>query len=381
MDFSYPDSHTDIKNLTGDILGDFSSPERLKKLENNGPYFDSDVWQKLAETGLLAASLPESMGGTGMTYSASSHISETLGSHIVSVPYIPCIISCALPLLLAREDREVTRRLTAIGSGEQVMVPALLEVGDENPLTAQTSASNDSSNNNWRISGSKQLVPYAAHAHSVLVAAQQQGEVWLGLVDIAQPGVVLTEQYCTANEPQYMIEFDQANAHRIASGELAQTIIQQSLDMTTVAYCSMAVGLCETMTKISAEYTSQREQFGVPIATFQAVAHRLASSYIDTECLRIATLKAVSDVTQAANTESISHSNSLSIAKVWCGDALHRVSQASQHVHGGAGIDRDYHLFRFCLWAKQLELSLGCSKFHLDQIANNLEEKYLAFVA
>lgn len=379
MDFSYPDGHTDIKNLADAILSDFSSPERLKKLEANGPYFDRDVWQKLAETGLLAASLPESMGGMGMDYSASSHISETLGTSVVSIPYIPCIISCALPLLLVAGDSQVEYCLTTIASGEQLVLPALQEAGDENPLTAEASASNNN-NDGWRLSGSKQLVPYAADADRLLVAAQAQGECWLGLVNTAQAGITLTAQYCTANEPQYIVDFDHVNAHCIASGESAETIIQQSLDMTTIAYCSMAVGLSEKMTKISAEYTSQRQQFGVPIATFQAVAHRLASSYIDTECLRIATLKAVSDVTQAANRQSISHSDSLSIAKVWCGDALHRVSQASQHVHGGVGIDRDYHLFRFCLWAKQLELSLGCSKFHLDQIANSLEEKYLAFV-
>ena len=105
---------------------------------------------------------------------------------------------------------------------------------------------------------------------------------------------------------------------------------------------------------------------------FQAVAHRLADAYIDTECLKIITLKATNDVNQADY-----DNESIAMAKVWCGDVLHRVSQASQHVHGGTGIDKDYHLFRYCLWAKQLELSLGNSKVHLANIADQLEQHYL----
>ena len=129
------------------------------------------------------------------------------------------------------------------------------------------------------------------------------------------------------------------------------------------------------MTRIAGTYTSEREQFGVPIATFQAVAHRLANCYIDDECLAIITLKAISDISN----DDFSN-ESIAMAKIWCGDVLHRISHATQHVHGGTGIDRDYHLFRYCLWAKQLELSLGNSKIHLSNLADQLAEKYLAAV-
>ena len=89
--------------------------------------------------------------------------------------------------------------------------------------------------------------------------------------------------------------------------------------------------------------------------------------------LKIITLKAANDINNGDY-----DNDSLSMAKAWCGDVLHRVSQASQHVHGGTGIDRNYHLFRYCLWAKQLELSLGNSKIHIEKLANRLEDKYLA---
>ena len=59
---------------------------------------------------------------------------------------------------------------------------------------------------------------------------------------------------------------------------------------------------------------------------------------------------------------------------------MHRVSQAAQHVHGGTGIDRDYPLYRYCLWAKYLELALGNSRIHLSNLADRLADRYLAAV-
>jgi alkylation response protein AidB-like acyl-CoA dehydrogenase len=372
VDFSYPDTHKDLQALCADILTDFSEPERLKRLEADGPYFDKTVWGKLHETGLLTASFPEALGGMGLDYSATTLVAELLGQTMVSIPYIPCVVSTALPLISGSRDNQfVTKILTRVANGKSLVVPGFIEPGNEEPLAPNTTVTK--SGDHYSIDGIKHCVPYASDAEAVLVSGLINGELWLGLVPLEQASVKLTVQRCTSNEPQYQVTMQQAKAQCVAQGDAARALIEQSVAMTTVAYCSMAVGLVQRMTKISAEYTSQREQFGVPIATFQAVAHRLASCYIDTECLRIITLKAASDINRGDY-----DNESLSMAKAWCGDVCHRISQAAQHVHGGIGIDKDYHLFRYCLWAKQLELSLGSSKVHIAQLADRIEEKYLA---
>jgi alkylation response protein AidB-like acyl-CoA dehydrogenase len=372
VDFSYSDTHEDLKTLCADILTDFSDPERFKGLEANGPYFDKSLWGKLQETGILTASFPEALGGMDMDYSATTLVAELLGQTVVSIPYIPCVVSTALPLISGvRDNQFVTETLARVASGETLLVPGFIEPHNEEPLAPNTIVKQ--SGDHYYIDGIKHCVPYASDAEAVLVSGQIDGDLWLGLVPLEQAGVSLTEQRCTSNEPQYQVTMQQAKAQCVAQGNAARTLIEQSVAMTTAAYCSMAVGLVQRMTKISAEYTSQREQFGVPIATFQAVAHRLASCYIDTECLRIITLKAASDINNGHFDEE-----SLSMAKAWCGDVCHRISQAAQHVHGGIGIDKNYHLFRYCLWAKQLELSLGSSKVHIAQLADRIEEKYLA---
>ena len=121
--------------------------------------------------------------------------------------------------------------------------------------------------------------------------------------------------------------------------------------------------------RLSASYTSERQQFGVPVATFQAVGHRMADCYIDIECLRLTTYQAASLLHSEAEAAT-----ELAIAKIWAGDCGHRVSYAAQHVHGGTGIDRDYSLWRYCLWLRHNEMTLGGSSVHLATLGREIAE-------
>ena len=124
---------------------------------------------------------------------------------------------------------------------------------------------------------------------------------------------------------------------------------------------------------MTGSYTTEREQFGRAIATFQAVSHRMADCYIDVECLRLVTQQAASLVDQGRPADE-----AVTIAKIWCGDAAHRVSQAAQHCHGGTGVDRDYPLYRYCLAARQIELTLGNSAQLTGQLGEEIAAQYLA---
>ena len=130
-----------------------------------------------------------------------------------------------------------------------------------------------------------------------------------------------------------------------------------------LSICAHQVGVTDKAMRMTASYTAERHQFGVPVATFQAVGHRAANCFIDVESLRLNTYQAASrlDSGVPATTE-------VQIAKVWAGDVGHRVSYAAQHLHGGMGIDRDYPLWRFCLWAKHNEMMLGGSAQQLARL-------------
>jgi alkylation response protein AidB-like acyl-CoA dehydrogenase len=118
---------------------------------------------------------------------------------------------------------------------------------------------------------------------------------------------------------------------------------------------------------MSAQYTAAREQFGRPIATFQAVGHRLADAYVDVEAMRLTTLQAVwlLDAGLPAATE-------VAVAKWWACEGGHRVAHAAQHVHGGVGVDIEYPLSRYFRWSKQLEMTLGAAPAQLLRIGSTL---------
>lgn len=371
MDFSYSDMQVEIKNLAHKMLTELATVEHLKAHEKNGPYLDETIWQQCLDAGLHSAAFPESLGGMGMDFLAVSLVCEAIGQSLASIPFIPCIASTALPLLEHSKDPEIETILRAVAAGKKLVTAALIEPNNE-AMHAPASTAKQIAGK-WQVSGSKHCVPYAQQSSHVLVFAKANDVLWAGLIDPHGAGCTLTPQRITTNEPQYLLRMQDAVAYPLAQGAAAQALLAKVTAMTTVACCSMAIGVADKMMRLSGQYTSQRIQFGVPVATFQAVSHRLANCYIDVECLKIMTQKAASDVAQG-----LYNSDAIHMAKVWCGDVLHRVSQAAQHVHGGMGIDKDYHLFRYCLWAKQLELMMGHSRLHLETIANTLEQRYLA---
>ena len=221
-----------------------------------------------------------------------------------------------------------------------------------------------------RLSGSKHCVPYAEQAEQCLITAQAEDELLVFLLPLSSQGLALRPQASTAGEPQCQLDLESvllAESALIARGEQALKLVQWMLQLTRAAIAAMATGLCDAMLRMTAQYTSQREQFGVPVATFQAVGHRAADCYIDIDCLRLVSQEAVSRLSLGLDAEQAT-----TIAKIWAGDVCHRVSQASQHLHGGIGVDRDYPLFRYCLMARQLELSVGNSAQLLEQLGTDI---------
>ncbi len=196
------------------------------------------------------------------------------------------------------------------------------------------------------------------------------------LVDPHAAGITLRPQTVTSGEILHELVLDGVQVPDediVARGGKALEAMQWAQQATRTALCAMTVGISDKMMRMTGSYTTEREQFGRPVATFQAVSHRAADCYIDVECLRLVTQQAASLIDQGRPAEE-----AVLIAKIWCGDTAHRVSQASQHCHGGAGVDRDYPLFRYCLQARQIELSLGNSAQLTGELGARIAEEFLA---
>ena len=352
MDFTISEEQQDIMDLSGQILGEQVTPDKLHQYDSREvTRFDAALWSQLAESGLLGIAVDSDSGGMGFGFTELSVFIEECGRVLAPVPVIPTCVS-AMAISKFTDNNSL---LGDIVSGGAIISAAIQEPGSDDIYAPTCTVSGG------KLTGAKQGVPFYEQAGQLIVVASEDGEAGLYTVDTRDSSIQSTALGSTTMEPQHYLTFNNTPAEKLGGADAARYFLERY----TVALCAFQVGACEQMVKLTSEYTSEREQFGVKIATFQSVGHRTANCYIDAKCLKLVTQQAVSLLDEEKNASA-----AVNVAKAWCGDTSHRVSYAAQHLHGGMGVDRDYPLWRYALWAKQNELLLGNSTWHLMQLGD-----------
>jgi len=363
MDFALTPEEEALRELARRILADHVTPERLALVEARDDWFDRAAWEALAQARLLGTAIPEDSGGSGLGFLELCLVLEEVGRAVAPVPAWPTLVLGALPL--ARFGTRVQRAafLPGVASGEVVLAAALVEPDGDDPLHPATAARRDGAR--WRLDGTKTCVPAAQLAARVLVPARTAaGDAALFLVDPRGAGVRIERQTATNREPLGHLTLAGVDGEELPGGAAALAWL---VERATIGLCAMQVGVTDRALRMTAEYTIGREQFGRPIASFQAVQQRAADAYIDTEAIRLTTWQAAWRLAadRPATTE-------VAIAKFWASEAAHRVVYAAQHLHGGIGVDVDYPLHRYYLWSKQIELTLGSGTRQLARLGADL---------
>lgn len=356
MDFSYTDEQQALLDLAAQILGDRATPERLKQLERSGaPRFDADLWGELARAGLLGIGIPEALGGSGFGFLEATGVIEQIGRRTAPVPYLETVVMGVLPLVAFGGEAQQRDLLPRIAAGELVLTAALVEP-EGDPLRPVARA--EAAGSGWRLSGVKLAVPYAEVAQRVLVpVAAAEGKVGLFLVDPTAAGVSLTPLQTTSGIPEAMMTLDAVavgEGDRLGSFDEGAAVLAWIVERVNAAQASLALGVCAEALHLTAEYTKNRKQFGQAIASFQAAGHRAANAYVDTEAIRLTARQAAWRIAAG-----LPAAEQVAVARFFAADAGHRVVHAAQHLHGGVGVDRDYPLHRYFLYARHIELTLG----------------------
>lgn len=363
MDFTLDDDVQAITDLADTVIGDASGHERLRSLEReNGPRFDRDLWSTLSETGVLSAFLPESHGGAGLGLVALGAVLEVAGRHAAAVPLWETLALGALPLAHFAADDVSGRWLPEVAAGNCILSAAWHESGGE-PLVPTTLAT--PTGEGWVLTGTRVCVPAGTIADAVIVpAAIEGGSVGLFLAPTAGEGVAVEPLRTTLGDPQAALALAEAPAELVAEGRAS---LEWALQRALATQCALTAGVCATAVRLTADYTKERKQFDVPLASFQAVSHRAADAYIDTEAIRLTALQALWRLDH-----DMDAANEVDTAKYWAAWGGQRVVHAAQHLHGGMGVDRDYPLHRCFLFAKELELQLGGASRHLLELGRRL---------
>jgi alkylation response protein AidB-like acyl-CoA dehydrogenase len=360
MDFSLTPEQEALRDLARQILGDRLTHERLKTVEADPDWFDRDAWAALAKASLLGAALPEDAGGSGLGFLELCLVLEAVGWTVAPVPAWATLVCGALPIAAFGTAEQRRRWLPGVAAGETVLTAALVEPEGADPLAPATTAR--AASGGWRLDGRKTCVPAAHLAARILVPARTERGAGLFLLDPHSPGVTVARQVTTSGEPQAELTLAGAVADEIL-GDPGAGPLGWLVDRAVAGLCAVQAGVVARAVRMTAEYTSTREQFGKPIATFQAVAQRAADAYIDVEAIRWTMWQAAWRLA-----EGLPATDEVAIAKFWASEAAFRVVYAAQHLHGGIGIDLDYPLHRYFIWAKGIELSLGSAARHLARL-------------
>ena len=364
MDFSELSHQTEIRDSLDKILSERCSQERLKKYDADFKH-DESLLSLLSINGFLGLGLNEKYGGSGEDLYDLGILFERLGYHAAPLSLSGCLADVAQTIQKFSNEESRNEILSSIIAGE-IYTSAILEPSNQDPENPITTAKIE--DDQLIITGTKYLSEIASIAKSILISANSNEGVLLILVDTDQ--VKLSELNSTANSPLFKVELDSVKVEResiIHEKGRGLEALKYLIQLNMVMRSYIALGVTEKMTSLIAGYTSEREQFGRVIGTFQAVSHRAADCFIELECLRLVNQQASINLNTNLDCE-----NEALVSKIWAGNACHKISYSAQHLHGGMGVDKDYVLWRYCLLAKECELINGSASQNIDRLGENI---------
>jgi alkylation response protein AidB-like acyl-CoA dehydrogenase len=199
-------------------------------------------------------------------------------------------------------------------------------------------------------------VPYAAQAHRVLVPTDEGTAV----VDPHATGVTLTRTPTSTSAPEYTLQLE---------GAVPEFVLDAAaLDVDRFAVAGAAAvadGVIAGALQLTADHLRTRQQFGRPLATFQAVAQQVADVYVVARTVHLA---AVSGAWRLSS--GVAADVDLAVAAYWLAAELPRALQVCHHLHGGLGVDITYPLHRYYSQAKDLARFVGGAAYRLDRLGS-----------
>ena len=365
MDFDFSEDQEQLRDAVRKWVDKGYDFERRRAIVKAGG-FDRGAYGELAELGLPGLYVSEADGGLGMGPVEGMVVMEELGRGIVLEPFGQTLITSGV--IGAYGGAEVkTAWLSRIAAGDALVVLAHQERGARYRLdTCKTMATQVG--DGWQLSGSKSLVPAGDQAEAFVVPAMANGQLALFLVERSARGVS-TRGYGTQDGSRAAeVSLDQAPATLITAD--GQAALEHAVDIGIAAACAEAVGVMDKTVAVTAEYLNTRKQFGVPIASFQALRHRMADMKMQLELARSMSYYA----SLKLNAPAGERRRALARAKVQLGQSMRFVGQQAVQLHGGIGVTDEYIVSHYFKKLTQLEMTYGDTLHHLGEVSARMED-------
>lgn len=354
MDLDFSEEQDMLREAVRGLCNDKASLESVRELENDATGYDPEFWAQLGDLGIAGALIDEEHGGSGMSMLDATVVYEEIGRSLAPSPHFVSAVVAAGVLSRAGSDAQCAEWLPAIASTRAILTPAWLEPDNSSAETGVQMRA-VTNGDTVTLNGAKRHVFFASSADRLVVLARTDAGVELFLVDPKSDGVGLAQQLSVASDAQYRVDFDNVTvpvSDRIGEAGSGWATWHDTLLDAAVLVAAQSIGGAQRTHEITCEYAKQREQFGKPIAAFQAISHYLADGVTEIDGGRVLVHQAAWARDDGRSIEKLAP-----MAKLFATKVFREVTSTSIQVHGGMGFTVECDAQLFFRRAKSLELN------------------------
>ncbi len=325
-----------------------------------GDPYDRALWKELAQAGLLGLAVPGPLGGEGLGVAETAVLLTEAGRAAAGVAALATLAMGVLPVTRWGSRDQQQALLAGVAAGDTLLTAAIREPSEPMPPVPATTLRHGSGAGT--VSGVKIGVPHAAAANWILVPASLGSGAAIAVVAASAPGVTLRRTPSSSAAPEYTVRLDGAPTAHILGGNDGVADLYQ---LTAAGACCLADGALAAALALTTEHIRSRQQFGRPLATFQAVAQQIADVAIASRTLHLATLSACwrLDTGREAGSDT-------DVAAYWLAAEVPAAMRACHHLHGGTGMDASYPLHRYSALVKDLVGLVGGADYRLGLLGD-----------
>ena len=363
-----------LKDTAKDFCTNNAPIDQLRKLRDgdNADGFDRATWTQMVELGWAGIPFPEEHGGLDFGYKGLGVVTEEAGRTLAASPLYATVWLGGTLVNIGGSDAQKAELLPKVTGGELLLALALEESHRHDPYGIATTAT--AAADGYTISGSKKFVLDGHVADKLIVATRTSGNagerdgISLFLVDRGADGVAVTRTRMVDSRNAANIELSDV---QVASGALigeegkGADVLDPALDIARIGISAEMLGATEECFERTVQYLKDREQFGVPIGSFQALKHRAANMFCEIELSKSCVLEALTALDEARDSGEIAKLASLTKAKV--GETFHTVSREGIQMHGGIGMTDEFDIGFYIKRAAVTEQTFGDVNFHRNR--------------
>lgn len=363
MDFAFDEEQEELRATARAFLVDHSGSEQIRAAMESELGHDPQLWKQVAtELGWTAITVPEAYGGLGLGPIELTALIEVMGESLVCVPFFSTVCLGANALVVAGTEEQKQAHLPRIAEGESIA--SLAHAGPSESVEVVFRQAKDG----VLLEGRADFVVDGSIADLLIAAARdaETNEIALFVVPSDTPGLSRS-LHPTLDQTRRLasLRFDDVKLPldaRLAGGESA---LQEILDRAVIALAAEQVGGAQRCLDMAVAYAKEREQFGRPIGSFQAIKHKCADMMIELESARSAAYYAACIAAEGNEELPVV----ASLAKAYCSDAYFQCAAESLQVHGGVGFTWEYDVQLYFKRARSSEVLLGNPDFHRERVA------------